>query len=120
MDALGSIKPVVSQPVRQAPVLPNPAQYQPVTPFSGAGGSEANFDAQIVEAKRQDVLVSAARSAPQPLGSQAFTIYKDMTGQFVTRFRDTNSGKVTYIPEPQLLRLANVSNRTESLVNIKA
>lgn len=122
MDAtIGSIKPVVSQPVpvKAAAVLPNPSQSQATVPLLGAGGDQGGFDAQVVEAKRQEVLVNAARNAPQPLGSQVFTMFKDTTGQMVTRFRDTNSGRVTYIPEPQLLRIANAGNGSDSLVNIK-
>lgn len=64
-------------------------------------------------------LRQAARNAPQPLGTQAFTMFKDATGQVITRFRDTNSGKVTYIPEPNLLRLANMSAGS-GLLNITA
>ena len=81
------------------------------------GDGQGGFDAQVAEVKRQEVLVNAARSAPQPLGSQTFTMFKDATGQIITRYREGD--KVTYIPEPQLLRHANVSNGAEMLVNIK-
>lgn len=118
MDALGSIKPVTSAPVtvKAATVLPNPPPSTPL-PSIGGGDGQGSFDAQVAEVKRQETLVNAARSAPQPLGSQTFTMFKDATGQIITRYREGD--KVTYIPEPQLLRNANVSNGTEALVNIK-
>jgi hypothetical protein len=122
MDALGSIKPVVSAPVpvKAAAVLPKPVAIQASAPLVGSNATAVpGLDTQLVEAKRQEVLVNAARNAPQPLGSQIFTMYKDATGQVITRFRDTNSGRVTYIPEPQLLRIANSGNGAQSLLNIK-
>jgi|NOAtaT_7_FD_contig_123_55556_length_1337_multi_3_in_0_out_2_1 hypothetical protein len=118
MDALGAIKPAAPAPVsvKASAVLPAPSA-QPAT--TALVQEVVQYDAKIAEAKRQEALASAARNAPQPLGSQVFTMFKDSTGQIVTRFRDTNSGKVTYIPEPQLLRMAGNSSGAESLLNIK-
>ena len=121
MDALGSIKSVVSspKPVKTDTVIAKPVQAQPLLKIGGDG--QGGYDAQAVDAKRQQVLVRAARNAPQPLGSQVFTMFKDTTGQMVTRFRDTNSGRVTYIPEPQLLRQAAATEgNADALVNINA
>lgn len=79
------------------------------------------FDAPGAETVRLETLKQAARNAPQPLGNQAFTMFKDATGQVITRFRDTTSGRVTYIPEPNLLRLANATSGSgQSLLNITA
>ena len=33
-----------------------------------------------------------------------FSIYKDFTGQFVTRFTNLRDGTVSYIPEPDMMR----------------
>ena len=120
MDALGAIKPVVPQPVaaRAPQVLPSIPSV-PALPSIGGGAEQVGFDAQGVETKHTETLIRAAQSVPQPLGSQTFTMFKDVTGQMVTRYRDQNSGKVTYIPEPQLLRLARMTSGAESLVNIK-
>ncbi|MCE2927328.1 MAG: hypothetical protein LW823_06795 [Rickettsiales bacterium] len=104
--------------VKASAVLPAPVQSEASAPVSKDLES-VRFDAKVVDARRQEVLINAARNAPQPLGSQVFTMFKDSTGQMVTRFRDTNSGRVTYIPEPQLLRLAANTAGSESLLNIK-
>lgn len=118
MDALGAIKPAAptTLPVKASAVLPAP-NSQPST--TSLVQEVVQYDAKMADARRQEALANAARNAPQPLGSQVFTMFKDSTGQIVTRFRDTNSGKVTYIPEPQLLRMAGNSSGAESLLNIK-
>ena len=120
MDALGSLKPVVSQPatVRPAPVLPSSSANASLPSIQlGEGSALMGLDADAAEQRRIDLLANAARSAPQPLGSQVFTMFKDATGQYITRFRDTNTGKVVYIPEPKLLRMSG--NSGSSALNIK-
>lgn len=119
MEALGNIKPVaIRMPQPAQPVLPAPSQAPAI---SVLGGGDAGFNAEGVETIRLENLKQAARNAPQPLGNQAFTMFKDATGQVITRFRDTLSGRVTYIPEPNLLRIANAgSGGGQSLLNITA
>lgn len=120
MDALGNIQVGISIPQPAQPVLPAPSQA-PALPVIGSGSGGGSFDAQTVDTQRLEHLRQAAQNAPQPLGSQAFTMFKDATGQVITRFRDINSGRVTYIPEPNLLRLANATaGSSRSLLNISA
>ena len=40
------------------------------------------------------------------LGDTQFTIFKDSTGQFITRYFSLRDGSVTYVPHPVLLRQA--------------
>lgn len=118
MDALGAIKPAIRMPQPAQPVLPAPSQAPAIDVL---GNSDAGFSAQGAEDLRMEKLRQAAHNAPQPLGNQAFTMFKDATGQVITRFRDINSGKVTYIPEPNLLRLAQATQGSgQSLLNITA
>lgn len=117
MEVLGNVKIAIRIPQPSAqPVLPVPSQ---AVALPVIGGGSPGFDADGAEAARLANLRQAARNAPQPLGSQSFTMFKDATGQVITRFRDANSGKVVYIPEPNLLRLANVGGG-QSLLNINA
>jgi len=122
MDALGSIKPVVSQPVtvRSAPVLPNSsaATPQPSIPLGGGEVDQVGFDAATADQQRFEALKRAASSVPQPLGSQVFTMYRNGDGTIITRFRDTNTGKVTYIPEQEVFKLSS-GNAGKSLVDLK-
>lgn len=120
MEAIGNIKTVVirAPQVPSTPVLPA-ASRQPSLPVLGGGDSA--FDAPGAEAARLDALRAAARNAPQPLGTQAVTMFKDQSGQVITRFRDTTSGKVTYIPEPDLLSMTRArAAQAVSLLNITA
>jgi hypothetical protein len=104
MEALGNIKQIIvrAPQVSQAPVLPTVSR-QPSPPI--LGGGDIGFDPEGAEFARMQALKLAARNAPQPLGTQAVTMFKDTSGQVITRFRDTTSGKVTYIPEPDLLSM---------------
>ncbi len=52
------------------------------------------------------------------VSDQRFTIFKDATGQYITRFTSLRDGKVTYIPEPQLLKSAG--SYAGATLNIKA
>ena len=116
--ALGNIKQIIvkAPQVSQAPVLPT-VSHQDLQPI--LGGGDIGFDPQGAEFARIEALKSAARNAPQPLGSQSFTLFKDVTGQVITRFRDADSGRVVYIPEPNLLKLANLSD-SHGILNITA
>lgn len=50
-----------------------------------------------------------------------FTIFKDGSGQFVTRFTSLRDGRVTYIPEPDITRYMESKGRArEALVEIDA
>ncbi|MCI5050172.1 MAG: hypothetical protein MRY32_07575 [Rickettsiales bacterium] len=50
-----------------------------------------------------------------------FTIFKDATGQYITRFTSLRDGSVTYIPEPEIMKYAAQTRMPrESLVEIKA
>ena len=42
-----------------------------------------------------------------------FTIFKDASGQYITRITSLRDGRVTYIPEPELLQY--MRHRTSSL-----
>lgn len=63
---------------------------------------------------REDVVRQAAESVRArtfyPISDTRFTIYKDDTGQYITRFTNLESGSVTTIPEPQLLEFYSSFN----------
>jgi hypothetical protein len=50
------------------------------------------------------------------VNDHTFTIFKDNTGQYITRFTSLRDGKVTYIPEPKLLQH---SSSAEALIEIQ-
>lgn len=69
--------------------------------------------------RRLDTVTKAAGGIAnsQILGTQSFALFRDATGALITRFWDRSTNKVTYIPEPQMLKLAG---DTGPSVTIKA
>ena len=85
---------------------------------------QVKVDIKAAEEKRLEQLQKAAQhffKDVYAVSDTTFSIFKDATGQYITRFTNLRDGKVTYIPEPQILKYAG--NRTEprqSLVEIQA
>lgn len=60
------------------------------------------------EEKRYEQVVFAAKNLFKDVyvvSDQNFTIFKDATGQYVTRYTSLRDGKVTYIPELKLIQM---------------
>lgn len=122
MDPLGISQPIIlpKQTVSvntgsDVPAIPAHSS-QPMLPIGGGSG----FDAQAAEQKR----VEAVRRLSQDIANvyvvsdMKFTIFKDASGQYITRFTSLRDGKVTYIPEPTLFKSGGSS--TASLLSIEA
>jgi hypothetical protein len=122
MDPIG-----VSQLVT-LPTLPaQPAQSTPALPAPSAAPSapqeQVSFNAQAAEQSRADAVLRAAQQIANVfvIGDQTFSLFKDATGQYITRFTNLRDGKVTYIPEPTLFKMSTGGGSgTEPLVKIQA
>jgi hypothetical protein len=105
--------PYVPVPV-SAPV---PAAPQPAT---------HSADIQVstdTEAQRQAALEHAAavlQKEAYPVGDSTFTIYKDYSGQFVTRYVSLVDGKVSYFPEQSIFKFFQYLNSHGKLLNVSA
>ena len=125
MDAIGLKQPIAIP----TPTLPAPrADAAVVSGASGSanavtiGGNADGFDAQAAEAKRVDAVRRAAQNIANTyvVSDTTFSLFKDATGQYITRFTSLRDGKVTYIPEPSLFKLGGSSgNDVEPLLQIK-
>lgn len=121
MDNIGiSSTPIVIKPTVSVP-NPAPVAQKPEASFVQIGGGDVGaFDSQIVEQQR----LQAVRRMSQKIADvfvvsdRTFTIFKDSTGQYITRFTSLRDGKVTYIPEPNLFRMGGESENIS--VNIRA
>ena len=63
-----------------------------------------------VEQQRYERLQRAAQQLfdnVYAVSDTTFSIFKDSTGQYVTRFTSLRDGRVTYIPEPKVLDYAS-------------
>jgi hypothetical protein len=71
-------------------------------------GPDIAVDVLAAEAARRAAVESAARQIANEyvISDMRFTIFKDASGQYITRFTSLRDGRVTYIPEPDLLRKA--------------
>ena len=84
--------------------------------------SDTMPDATVIEPQRQAAVQRAAQQLANVyvVSDLRFTIFKDSTGQYITRFTSLRDGKVTYIPEPSLLAQAGGHSGGASLLQIEA
>ncbi len=121
MFDINSIAPQpISPPAKAAePVLKN-SDVQTV-PVKVAAVDKK--DAGLSEDDRQARVATAARSFFKDtfvVSDTSFSIFKDSTGQYITRFTNLRDGSVTYIPEVEILQYQGSSSSSESLVEIQA
>jgi hypothetical protein len=71
------------------------------------------------DGQRLAAVAQAAGSYPvnqYPVGDKSFSIFKDATGQYITRYVSLRDGSVTYLPEPELFkRLPSQSQSAQRL-----
>lgn len=86
-------------------------------PASNSGAPALPQRAKSAEDVRYEQVVRAAQNFvanSYPVGDKTFTIYKDSSGQYITRYKSLRDGRVTYIPEPRLLRAFEASQPSAS------
>jgi hypothetical protein len=79
-------------------------------------------DLSQVEKQRLDTVVKGAQAMKSTIGGatgMTFSIFKDVNGQFITRFTNKTTGAVTYVPEPNVLNFAETS-ASSSLLAVDA
>lgn len=80
-------------------------------------------DVQQNEKSRLETVIKAASTFKNvyAVSDTKFTIFKDSSGQFITRFTSLKDGSVTYIPEPDITRFIESNNaRKDALIQIEA
>ncbi len=91
---------------------------------SGPRTSGGDVKVEAIDERRYEQVVKAAQSYfkdTYAVSDMRFSIYKDVSGQYITRYTSLRDGKVTYIPEPALLqssRSRGASN--DSLISLNA
>lgn len=111
MDSFGiKTTPIVIKPVS----LPSsaPVAQKPEVPFVPIGGGSTSFDDQAIEQQRFQTVQRLSQQIADVfvVSDRTFTIFKDVTGQYVTRFTSLRDGKVTYVPEPNLSKIGGESS----------
>ena len=116
MDSLGNLgipsPPIVIKPVSVP--SPAPVAQKHEAPLVSIGtGDTAAFDQQMAERQRLQTVQRLSQQVSDifVVSDRTFTIFKDATGQYITRFTSLRDGKVTYIPEPNLFRMGGESEK---------
>ena len=97
--------------------VPVSLQAQSTTSVLNASVNNASQNVAIVQQ------AAAASTFNYPLGDKEFTIFKDATGQLITRYVSLRDGSVTYAPAPILvkeLQLTSGSLNSPALVALNA
>ena len=112
MDAIGPIQPIITQPVANpsaqgAQLLPDPAANAAPLLNGASTDQAAAYNPQAADQQRLQAVQKSAQNIANiyVVSDKIFTIFKDATGQYITRFTSLRDGKVTYIPEPQLFKI---------------
>lgn len=94
----------------------------PTTTQSGPAAPDIEIPVDAVQQKRYEQVARAAEQYFKnvyAVSDTRFTIYKDSTGQYITRYTSLRDGKVTYIPEPAMLQyMERAQAARESLVQL--
>ncbi len=80
-----------------------------------------NIDIKMVDQKRMEAMRDALRkafSSSYVVSDRSFTIYKDMTGQYITRFTNLKDGTVTYVPEPEIMKHISAQGIDPSIMTV--
>ena len=106
----GQALPVVRKGQAAAAAIPQPkVEFDPVTVQQQVPSAHA------AEKQRLDTVLKAAKMFRDvyAVSDTSFSIFKDASGQFITRFTSLKDGSVTYIPEPDMLAHVQVPVRLE-------
>ena len=69
-----------------------------------------HVDIGTADEKRLNAIKESLRQAFKnvyAVSDRSVTIYKDMSGQYITRYKNLRDGTMTYIPEPEILKHIN-------------
>ena len=122
MDAIGITQSLVVAP-QAAPAIPVQQNNDTATVPAPKESVPASYDAAAAEQARAATVQRLAQQIANVfvLGDSHFSLFKDSTGQYITRFTSLRDGKVTYIPEPTLFKMGSSSGMdTTQLLTIKA
>ncbi|MEI6730490.1 MAG: hypothetical protein WCL30_04455 [Pseudomonadota bacterium] len=107
-------QPIVQNSSGEADFSPkiSTADVAPVKQNNIVTDKEVQYEAAIREA-------SLSFKNTYAVSDTTFTIFKDSTGQFITRYISLRDGKVTYVPEPVLLKHIQSANNSSVGFSIK-
>ena len=112
MDINNIIAPVVNQP-KPAPKadtpLPKPAASAPAVPAPAPKVDTVSKDLERARIERVQAALESIRNT-YAVSDSRFTLFKDSTGDIVTKVTSLRDGSVSYFPEKTLYELAAARN----------
>ena len=90
------LSPVVSKQDTDS-IFPAHKNSVEVTQRDTSGDADAHYEKALRKA-------ALSFSDTYAISDKSFTIFKDSEGKYITRYTSLRDGRVTYIPEPTLLR----------------
>jgi hypothetical protein len=112
----GYVAPQILPGARSADTQFVKKQEQASVPTPGETKAETPIPA---EQQRYEKVFQAAQGAFKDVfvvSDKNFSIFKDSSGQYITRYTSLRDGRVTYIPEPRLLQIFESNQRTAAKV----
>lgn len=90
---------------------------------AASAASAETIESAVTEQKRREAVYRAAESFFKDVyavSDTRFTIFKDSSGQYITRYTSLRDGKVTYIPEPDMLAYLERSQQArQALIELR-
>lgn len=124
MDAIGIKQTVAIQTPAPAPRISGAGSASSADIVIGGNAAEIPvINPQSVEEKRFEAVQRLSQNIANSyvVSDKTFSIFKDSTGQYITRFTSLRDGKVTYIPEPSLFKLGGGADaEPQPVLNINA
>lgn len=93
--------------------------------YQVSAGNDGTGQPENPQAQYESEIRKAASSFKDayPLGDTSFSLFKDTTGTLITRYTSLIDGKITYVPEPTLVRHLQentVGSSNAALISISA
>jgi hypothetical protein len=110
--------PSAPRPSAEMQVAAQHAESLPVRKSNAVDGqvqipAVEQIDMRRVDAKRlgdiQQTIKRSGFTDTFAVSDKTFTIFKDSSGQYITRFTSLVDGSVTYLPEPEILKFSGGS-----------
>jgi hypothetical protein len=119
MNTIGPSQPII--PIKKTASVPQMKPAVSAPTFKPSGGADQLIDTKAAEQRRFETVKRLAEDIANVfvIGDQRFTIFKDSTGQYITRFTSLRDGRVTYIPEPQLFKMHGSSQVSLPSITLK-
>lgn len=104
-EATAGAKAATMNPVKRSDTVSEPVKIPQIEEVNLKQVDEKRFNAIKKTIERE------TSSGGTMISDSRFTIFKDSkSGQYITRFTNLQNGAVTYVPEPDILKLAGSSD----------